>query len=174
LIEFPKLPLPLDFINRGFDIRNRCQILWPRRALFHGENLSEGEDANRAPFKVNHDAARKQILEGSPAVDSAQTIEVAESGFQKNVPWTDQMSFVGLKAAWVAPCYGFYVTQNVEQTLYVLRSSAMHDVEIPGGRGHTLQNGRSHSDDDYFHSLVSESKKNLAVLRAFGFHGEAE
>lgn len=71
LIEFPKLPLALDFINRGFDIWNRCQILWPRRALFHGENLSEGEDAYRAPFKVNHDAARKQILVGSSAVDSA-------------------------------------------------------------------------------------------------------
>jgi hypothetical protein len=50
----------------------------------------------------------------------------------------------------------------------------MHDVEIPGGCWHTLEYGRSHSHDDYFHSFVSESKKNLAILRVFGFHGEAE
>jgi hypothetical protein len=37
-----------------------------------------------------------------------------------------------------------------------------------------LQNSRGHSHDYDFNPLVSESKKNLAVLRVFDFHGEAE
>jgi hypothetical protein len=84
------------------------------------------------------------------------------------------MSLVGLQSERIAARYGLNIVQDAEQTLQVLRGSAMHHIEVPGRRRYTLQNCRGHSHDYDFNHLVSESKKNLAVLRVFDFHGEAE
>jgi hypothetical protein len=79
---------------------------------------------------------------------------------------------IGPETSWIVPRHRFEVPENAQEALDVLRRSAVHHVEIPGGQGNAVEYGRRHSDYDDLHPLVSETDEDLVIPGVFGCHDE--
>src|SRR6185295_20329123 len=98
-----------NFIDRGFDIGNRCQILGPCRPPFHCKKFSKSDHTYCTAFEFDLGGGSEEIFKGPSTVNGAQAVEIAELCFQQNVARTDQMSFIGLEPTWITTRNGMNV-----------------------------------------------------------------
>ena len=95
--------LAFDFINGGLDVRDRSEVLGTPGACLDSHELAERKDLERTTLEINRYARVEQILVTPAFINRAQAIEVAKTGFHKDVSRPDEVCGIGLQAAWIVP-----------------------------------------------------------------------
>jgi hypothetical protein len=88
------------------------------------------------------------------------------------MPCTGQVRRVWLEMSRIAPSHRIEIVEHLQKARNILWGPPMYHIQIPCSVGYSLDNRRSHSDDDDFDSCVSEPKEYFVKL-GFGCHGES-
>jgi hypothetical protein len=160
-----------DFVNRRFDIGNRCEILGSPGSFFDGKDFAKVEKPKRPPFQIELYGGRQQIIIASPFVDCAEAIEVSETRREQDMPGPEKVRLVWTQSVRIVSSYSLDVCENAQKARHVFRRPAVDDVEIHGSQRNSLEDRCHHANADEFDPCVSEAEQYLMVLRFDEVHG---